>query len=274
MRARTATTATTMMAVLEQGLKVFSTIQKRIHRSLKRELQKIFLINSVYLNEETYFTVQDSGSQEFLTLKTGREDYSTGIDVIPTSDPNIVSKAERLIKVKEAWQFAQTNQDIMNDPDARYEISKQYLVALEIDGVERIVKKPQPQGPPPDLPPQEENAGFLKEVKAEVIPEQDHQAHYAEHLIFRDSEWGQALSPQGKKLLEAHIKETLAAMYLATTGGVNADTGATGPLEGPAGDTGLPAEIGGAAPLREAGGLEAALVGGVSGEQGSDFGVD
>lgn len=268
------TTATTMMAVLEQGLKVFSTIQKRIHRSLKRELQKIFLINSVYLDEETYFTVQDSGSQEFLTLKTGREDYSSGIDVIPTSDPNIVSKAERLIKVKEAWQFAQTNPDIMNDPDARYEISKQYLVALEMEGVERIVKKPEPQGPPPDLPPQEENAGFLKEVKAELLPEQDHQAHYAEHLIFRDSEWGQALSPQGKKLLEAHIKDTLAAMYLATTGGVDGNTGTTGPLEGAAGDTSLLEEAGGAAPLGEAGGLEAAHLGGVSGEPGSDFGVD
>lgn len=208
------TTATAMLAVLEQGLKVFSTIQRRIHRAFGRELDKIFVLNSIYLNEEVYFEVQDSTSEEFKTMQVGQADYASPINVRPKSDPNIVSKAERLIKAQEAWEFGKEHPQIAENPEALYELGKERLRALEVDDVDAILPKPEPEQPQ-DLTPEEENAGFLREVDANVLPNQDHVAHLQSHEAFIDSSWAEQLTPQGKKLFEAHMRNTAAALYLA-----------------------------------------------------------
>lgn len=207
------TTATTMLAVMEQGMKVFSTIHKREHRSLKKELKKIFIINSLYLDEQKYYTVQDSTSPEMQTYKIGRLDFLNLIDVRPASDPNITSRAEKLVKARSTYEIAMQNPLMVNDMEAIYEITKDLLIANEVSNIDQKLKKPQPQEPP-DLTPQEEHAEFLKEKMVEPLPLQDHFAHLQEHTIFSQSEWFTQLTPQGKKVFEEHTRKTMAWAYL------------------------------------------------------------
>lgn len=197
------TTATSMMAVLEQGLKVYSTIHKRIHRSFKRELKKIFFIDSQTLDERVYFEVQDSTSGDMIGYESGRADYSNMIDVMPVSDPNITSKAEKLLKAKTVYETALTNPLINSDREKVYNATRKYLEANEVQNVDQYIDKEPPA--PPDLSPTEENALFIQEKDSVVLPQQDHVKHLKEHMIFQESAFGQDLTPQGKKLLENHL---------------------------------------------------------------------
>jgi len=87
--------ATTTLALIEQGLKVFSSVFKRIHRSLGKEFKKLYRLNSVYLEDEVYFTVLDSPKA------VGRMDYNMqDVDVAPVSDPSMVSDTQQLIKAQ------------------------------------------------------------------------------------------------------------------------------------------------------------------------------
>lgn len=94
------TPATTTMASIEQGQKVFVAIYKRILRSLSKELKKLYRLNSIYLEDMEYFTIlDDQGVQQ--SLQTGKKDYEDeSLDVIPSADPNVVSDAQKLIKAQ------------------------------------------------------------------------------------------------------------------------------------------------------------------------------
>ncbi len=207
------TTATTMLAVMEQGLKVFSTIHKRIHRSFKKELKKIFRLNSLYLDENIYFVVQDSTSPDMVGYQSGRMDFANNVDVIPISDPTITSRAEKLIKARQAYEIGMGNPIVSNNTEAMYELTKSFYEAIEVQNIDKIVKKPEPQEPP-DLNPIEEEAGWLNEKYNDPLPIQDQAAHMMSHQVFAGSQWATQLSPQGKKVMDAHMKATMSMMYM------------------------------------------------------------
>jgi chaperonin GroES len=208
------TTATTMLAVMEQGLKVFSTIHRRTHRGLKKEAQKLAALNALYVDEFTYRSVQDSTSEEMKTYESAQADFSRITDVIPLSDPTITSRAEMLIRARQAYEIGMQDPDIQADPEARYWLKREYYEALEVKNIDRILKLPEPQEPP-DLRPEQEEAEFLKEQGVQPLPEQDHAAHLLSHEAFKESGWAEQLTPQGKKVLDAHILETKSLLYLA-----------------------------------------------------------
>lgn len=220
------TTATTMLAVMEQGMKVFSTIHRRIHGNFEEELAKIETLNSIYVDEDTYRTVQDSTSEEIKTYSSAREDYDQPMDVMPTSDPSITSRAERLIRNRQTWELLKDDPDIVGDPEARYQLKLNLLEAMEVQNIDEILKKPEPPPEPPDLRPEEEESEFLAERSVAPLPQQDHEQHLISHQTFKEVIAAQPkgeeaagaalieLSSQGKKLLDAHIKETMALLYL------------------------------------------------------------
>jgi chaperonin GroES len=87
------TPATTTMATIEQGMKVFTAVYKRIYRSLKEEFKKLFALNSVYVNPEEYVEVVDA--------TVGPEDFvEEGYDICPQADPNAMSQTEKLMKAQ------------------------------------------------------------------------------------------------------------------------------------------------------------------------------
>ena len=91
--------ATTTMAVIEQGLKVFSSIYKRMHRSLKKEFKKLYRLNRLYLPPESYFQVLDLGEEG--AMQIFQMDYSADVtNVQPQADPNVASESQRLMKAQ------------------------------------------------------------------------------------------------------------------------------------------------------------------------------
>jgi chaperonin GroES len=84
-----------MSAMLEQGLQVFNGIFKRVYRSQRAEFRKLFKLNAIYLDQEEYFTYQDS---ENFALRT---DYTADAkDLIPAADPNAFSSKEKIMKAQ------------------------------------------------------------------------------------------------------------------------------------------------------------------------------
>lgn len=126
--------ATTTLAIIEQGLQVFSSIYKRIYRALGKELGLIFELNSAYLPDQQYFTVLDN--QQAIA----KQDYDLeGRDVRPVADPSVTTSAQRLAKAQFLGSF-------VGDPllDQR-EIRRRMLEAAEIEDIEKLLPQPGPQ---------------------------------------------------------------------------------------------------------------------------------
>lgn len=122
--------ASTTMAVLEQGLKVFTGIYKRIHRSLAAEYRKLYKLNYRYLNEKKYQTILDEGvvqpnipqgatpqqaqqiqlqaQQNPQQIATIRDFDPQGLDIVPESDPNFVSDGQKALKAQSLLQDLQS----------------------------------------------------------------------------------------------------------------------------------------------------------------------
>lgn len=213
------TTATTTLNVMEQGLKVFSTSLKEMHTSLKSELKKIFILNSIYIDESEYLEVQNSKGSEMEGFLSGMDDFSNIIDLSPVSDPNITSRTEKYARGRQAYELMMQDPDTANDKESKYWLKHMMLKALEIPEIDKILKKPEPEEPQ-DLRPEEEEAEFISERGVSPLPDQDHEYHLISHIEFKENMAEQpedsliSLSPQGRKLLEAHIKETMSLLYL------------------------------------------------------------
>ena len=230
------TPASTVLALIEEGRKVFSSIHRRIHRSFKRELQKIYRLDSIYLNVKEYFQViedlipqdpelkqnmlaaliQGQAKTEAILVKKLSNDFAGDLDVIPVSDPTIVSKAERMIKAKEVRDDVLRNPLTAQDTNAIYLTTRSLYEAMDVPNVDAILKPP---GPPPDVPPHEENAKFIVGQTSNVLPNQDHLSHLKIHRQLLEGDFANELSPDAKRIIEAHNKEHVAALYLAEEGG-------------------------------------------------------
>jgi len=131
--------ATTTMAVIEQGLKVFSSIYKRMHRSLKKEFKKLYRLNRIYLPPESYFQVLDIGEEG--AMEIFQADYSLDTtNVQPSADPNVASESQRLMKAQalmEVLQMGTVNPQV---------VTKRILEAQDQPNIPELMTMP-PQGP-------------------------------------------------------------------------------------------------------------------------------
>jgi chaperonin GroES len=129
-------TATTTLALIEQGQKVFSAIYKRVHRSLKQEFKKLYRLNKLYLQPEDYYRFQDKVEPIYL------EDYQgDDTDVAPVSDPTLVSDAQELTRAEALMKF-------VGDPlFDQIELRKKYLKALKETDIDTLLVKEPPQAP-------------------------------------------------------------------------------------------------------------------------------
>jgi chaperonin GroES len=122
------TPATTTLALIEQGMQVFSAIYKRIYRALKSEYGKLFKLNARYLDKNTYFTVLDTPEA------IGPEDYdSEDFDVVPVADPNVVTNMQKLARAEFLNQFR--DDPLFNG----LEIRQRMLDAAGIDDTAKLI---------------------------------------------------------------------------------------------------------------------------------------
>ena len=138
--------ATTVLALIEQGLKVFTSIYKRIFRSLKAEYKKLYDLNAVYLQEQAYYQVLGD------PRAVARQDYVLhDCRVEPVADPTQASEALRLAKVRALMEIAPN----FPLPAQKIEILRRYCEALSVTDIGKLfpeedLKKFLDSPPPPN----------------------------------------------------------------------------------------------------------------------------
>ncbi len=206
------TPAHTVLALIEEGRKVFSSIHKRIYRSFKKELRKIYRLNGVYLDNTKYFKVLgDRNIPVGEQLQTGRADFIGFLDVIPVADPNISSKAEKVMAAKQVLDDTLANPLTAQNKTSIYEATKRYYEAAGVPEIEKLLPKEEPI---PDVAPEDENAGIIMEKPATALPHQDHLHHLDVHEDLISGVYAQELSLAAKKLIEQHKREHIAGQYM------------------------------------------------------------
>lgn len=135
------TPPTTMLALVEQGLKVYTAIHKRVYRSLKSEFKKLYRLNRLYITDDTQYRVGDTWRS------VTPEDYRLGGGVEPVSDPSMVTDMQRMGRAALLAERAKSN-PLINPLEAE----RRLLDAAGIDRIDDLLpeKMPAPQ-PPPEM---------------------------------------------------------------------------------------------------------------------------
>jgi hypothetical protein len=193
----------TTIALIEQGSKVFSAIHKRIHQAQGREFKLIYELNGEYLDDEYSFEVIGENK------KIRRKDFSASISVVPVSDPNIFSQAQRIALAQTGLQLARETPDVVDVKEA----TRRFLQALSIpDYMDLIIEDEDT----PRRDPVSENMAILNTMPIQVFEDQDHQAHMQVHAQFmNDPRFGG--NPEAKEALYpamlAHMGQHMAYLY-------------------------------------------------------------
>jgi hypothetical protein len=191
----------TTMAIMERGMKVMSAIHKRLHYAQKTEFKLLAKVLSEYMPPMYPYMV--AGGDQMVK----QTDFDDRVDVIPVSDPNIFSMAQRVTLAQTQLQLAQSNPQ-MHDLHEAY---RRMYEALGVQSIEKVLPPPaQPQPQDPAI----ENAGILDAQKPLAFPEQDHSAHIRAHRAFMSSALVRQ-NPAAMTVLQSHITEHVGFMARA-----------------------------------------------------------
>lgn len=190
----------TTIARIEQATKVYSGIHRRCHRALMHEIRLRTLLNRERLEEQSEFILKGK------SLIIYPEDYSDDIDVLPVSDPNIVSTPQRIQIAEAQLQLARANPANFD----MYEVEERYLQALKVPDINGIHRRPDAV---PMLDPISEGVRAMVGQAIKVYPEQDHQAHIMVHMQQMQSAVGSPVEQIAVPLLQSHIAQHMASQY-------------------------------------------------------------
>jgi len=192
----------TTVALIEQGSKSFSAIHKRLHYAQGQEFKLLAKLNAKYLPDQFEFAL--SGSSEMIYAA----DFDARIDVIPVSDPNIFSTAQRIAQAQSILQMANAAPQLHNI----YEAYKRMYEAIRIPNIDQILIEPKEAV---RLDPIDENMSVMYGKPIRAFPEQDHDSHIAVHMQFMQdpSLAGNPGAAAMQPLLVAHIAEHVALLY-------------------------------------------------------------
>ena len=195
----------TTLAILERTLKVMSAVQARIHYSMKQELGLLKKIIADYTPDD-YSYEPDEGSR-----KAKRGDYSN-VDVIPVSDPNASTMAQKIVQYQAVLQLAMQAPQMYNMPL----LHRQMLDVLGIKDAAKLIPMEEDQKP---MDPVSENQNVLMMKPVKAFAYQDHQAHITVHMSAMQDPKIMALlqnNPMAQQLqaaMMAHINEHLGFEY-------------------------------------------------------------
>jgi hypothetical protein len=183
----------TTVALLERGMKVMSAIHKRLHYAQKNEFRILARIFRDNLPQEYPYDVA-GGDRTVMAA-----DFDGRVDVVPVSDPNIFSMAQRVTLAQTQLQLAQSNPTVHN----LHAAFRRMYQALEVQNIDEILPPP-PQ--PQPLDPLIENARALTGELLVAFDGQDHDAHIELHVMFMKTPLVMT-SPQVMGTLMGHIQE-------------------------------------------------------------------
>lgn len=189
----------TTVALIEQGLKVFSGIHKRLHEAAGREYQLIAQLDKEFMQQEEYpYNVPGEARQLF------KADFDERVDVLPVSDPNIVSQTQRISQAQAVLQLSQQAGGLYN----QREVHKKILTSLRIDNIETLL----PEQNIPRLDPVSEGMAMMTTKPVQAYPDQEHQAHIMVHQALMMT-LPQDIPQQVAPSIQAHIAEHYAFIY-------------------------------------------------------------
>jgi chaperonin GroES len=196
----------TTLARIEQGMVVFNAIHSRLHDAMGRMLRVLHRLNEMYLDDERL--EQEAGEE-----LASRADFEGPMDVVPVSDPNIFSEAQRYAQVQAVAQRAQLLPQLYN----QRKVEERILSTLKIPDFDALLN--------PAVEPEEQNA-VDENVAAALgrpvvaFPEQDHIAHIKTHLGFMMNPMlgaGPMFQQTFMPGIINHLKEHVALWYMKNT---------------------------------------------------------
>jgi hypothetical protein len=195
----------TTLAILERTLKVMSAVQARIHYSMKQELRLLKEIIRDYTPEEYNYEPVDGRA------RAKKSDYSL-VAVIPVSDPNAATMAQKIVQYQAVLQLAQGAPQIYNLP----QLHRQMLDVLGIRNAQKLIPMEDDQKPKDPIT-ENMNILMMKPIKAFIYQDQD--AHIMAHTNFlQDPTTAAAIgqNPQAQMMMaamQAHIAQHFGFKY-------------------------------------------------------------
>lgn len=195
----------TTLAILERVLKPMAAVQARVHFAMKQEFKLLKELIAEYADEPYDYI------PEGVDRRARSEDYAL-VEVIPVSDPNATTMAQRVVQYQAAFQMAQSAPQIYDLPY----LHRQMIEVLGIKNGDKIVPLAEDQKP---RDPISENMGALIGKPMKAFMYQDHEAHLTAHQSFmQDPMIMQAIgqNPAAQQImaaLQAHVAEHLGFMY-------------------------------------------------------------
>ena len=163
----------TTIAMMEQGSRVMSAVHKRLHYAMRQEFKILARVMSESLPQEYPYSVP-GGDQTIMA-----QDFDDRVDVIPVSNPNVFSQAQRIMLAQTKLQLAAQAPEMHN----MHEVFRDMYEALGVSDVDRLMKATPAEIPEP-LDPAQENINALDQLPMTAFEGQNHQAHIMAHLTF------------------------------------------------------------------------------------------
>jgi hypothetical protein len=195
----------TTLALLERTLKVMTAVQARLHYAMKQEFKLLKVIIADYTPDEYEYEPEDAGR------KAKKSDYDS-TDVIPVSDPNAATMAQKIVQYQAVLQLAQTAPQLYNLPL----LHRQMIEVLGIKNASKLVPVEDDQVP---TDPVQENQNLLTGKPVKAFMEQNHEAHIQTHMsAMQNPKIVQLMqmNPQAPAIqaaMMAHINEHIAFEY-------------------------------------------------------------
>jgi len=194
----------TTLALMERSMKVMSGVQARLHASLKNELRLLAKIIKDYMPPQYSYDLDGDFNRQ--------DDFDGRIDVIPVSDPNAATMAQRVVQYQAALQLAQQAPQL-------YDMGKLHRQMLEVLGIkdaQDLIKLPDDVK---SSDPVTENMAILKQEPVKAFKYQDHEAHIAVHLAAAQDPKLKEIVGQSpfagaiQAAIAAHVTEHVAFQY-------------------------------------------------------------
>ena len=196
----------TTLAILERQLKTMSAIQSRIHYSMKQEFKLLKDIIRDYTPPDYSYDPEEGDRH----AKQSDYDY---VEVIPVSDPNAATMAQKVIQYQAALQLAQTAPQLYDLP----QLHRQMLDVIGIKNYQKLVPVAEDMKP---RDPITENMNVLSNKPVKAFLYQDHQAHIAVHMMAMQDPKIQSIVGQNPQMAQqlqaammAHVFEHLGMEY-------------------------------------------------------------
>jgi hypothetical protein len=195
----------TTLALLERTLKVMTAVQARLHYAMKQEFKLLKVIIADYTPDEYDYEPEDAGR------KAKKSDYDS-TDVIPVSDPNAATMAQKIVQYQAVLQLAQSAPQLYNLPL----LHRQMIEVLGIKNANKLVPVEDDQIP---TDPVQENQNLLTGKPVKAFIEQNHEAHIQTHMsAMQNPKIVQLMqmNPQAPAIqaaMMAHINEHIAFEY-------------------------------------------------------------